>query len=914
MRVSINWLNSYLQKSLSTDEIVEALEKTEVEIEEIIKPPELDKKIVTAKVLTVSAHPNADKLKLVDLEYGKNKIRVVCGAPNVRAGIVVAYVAPGSKLPDGMEITSREIRGEKSAGMLASAAELGINNDHTGLLELDPDLPLGISLCDIDNLGDVLDVKTPANRWDMLSVFGLAREISANSLKNQVIEPKRASIVYKNREFVKVKEIGECQRFISAVVKINNNVTTPAWLVENLESAGMRSINVIVDITNFVMLETGQPSHAYDAKKLKGNMHVRFARANENLSTLDGVNRKLDKKDLVIADSSGPIGLAGVMGGVSTEVDEETTEIVLEVANFDKTTVRRSALRHGIRTEASTRFEKGLPLPLPRFGFDRAMQLLEQICSAKIVSEPNDQLYGWPWVRHIGLRLRRAEAVLGTKLDEKQIIAGLKNRGFDAEHFSLSNEAKKHLDKPYVLGSSFKTHGTTCFDCSYLTQYIYDLIGTSIPATAKAQYDNGEAVALDALKAGDLIFLERPFEDKQLAKERDGIRHVGMYMGNMQVLEASYDKGKVVLTGLNDFNNSGKVRGVRRYLQTFNHIIAVTAPWWRTDVTSEADLIEEAAKIVGYENMPDSLPELPPMNTIDHQMLPGLMAMREDLVASGLFEITSYSFVSEKDLQKTGVDTKAVLAIENPMSHEQAFLRNSLLSSHLQVAKRNNTYYQESYGYFELARAYSANSKSKTLADETWHLAITVIGNESLFKLKGILDMVSQRYSLDLRYSRYDNDSYITGRGAEIESQRLNNVVGSYGQILPAMLKSFDINNEVSFAEIVLPDQTIFTESTKKSQALLPYQLISRDLTIEFENEILWQNIADVVVDTPFVKRVKFIDAFSNEELLIKGRKKVSLRVWLDCGAQPTAKDISNNCDLVSKAILSSKILGKTKI
>jgi phenylalanyl-tRNA synthetase beta subunit len=552
--------------------------------------------------------------------------------------------------------------------------------------------------------------------------------------------------------------------------------------------------------------------------------------------------------------------------------------------------------------------------------------LLEEICQAKVDGDANDQLYGWPWIWYVGLRLRRAEAFLGTKLDEKQIINGLKARGFDAEHFSLSNEAKKHIGKPYVFGASYKKNLEDCFDCSYLVERIYSKIGVVIGHTAEAQYKSGKSIEVSELKPGDLLFYSGHW-DKLNPKSRGDIGHVGMYLGGGNVLEASqysynaktkkYDKLKnagVRYAKLSDYTNNPSFKGARRYIGSMNHIIAVVAPWWRSDITTEVDLIEEAAKILGYENLLATLPELPTMQTSEHQMLPGLMGMREDLVAQGLFEITSYSFVSAKDLQKTGVEPNMVLSIENPMSHEQAYLRNSLLSSHLQTAARNNTYYQSSFGYFEIARAYQANPTSPTKADENWHLAVTAVGQDSLGRLKGILDMLSERYGLNLIYSRNDKKPFVAGRGANIISKRLAGSKGSYGQLLLGLLKSFDLSAEVSFAEIVLPSQAVFDEPVKKSQALLPYQLINRDVTVELNNEILWQTIKEVADSTESVKRTVFIEEFSNDQLSGQGRKKVSLRIWLDCGAQPKQEEIARQFELLTAKLLNSKMLGKIKI
>ncbi|MBA3679022.1 C40 family peptidase, partial [Candidatus Saccharibacteria bacterium] len=625
MKLPIQFVNSYLKNVLSTEQIVQALERTEVEVEEIISSVEIDKKIITAKVLNVSKHPNADRLRIAQVEFNNTKAIVVCGAPNLAVGLIVAYAQPGTKLLDGTKIEKATIRGEKSAGMLCSAKELGISDDHTGILELDPGLPLGISLCDIENTGDIVDIKTPANRWDMLSVLGLAREISANSHNNQIKEPKVAEIIYKNREVVKVKETGECLRFISLKLSVKQNSTSPQWLVDNLLAAGIRPIHPVVDISNFVMLETGQPSHSYDAHKISGSVQVRFAKEKELLTTLDGTSRTLSKTDLVVADSSGVIALAGVMGGQSTEVDKKTTEVMVEIAHFNKTTVRKSALRHGIRTEASARFEKGLPLPLQDFTAGRLLYLLSDICEAKVIDGPFDQLYSWPWIQHIGLRIRAAEKFLGMKLDEKNILDGLHNRGFEAEHFSITKEARKHLGRPYKWGANFKQDGSSAFDCSYLIDYIYSLIGQMVGHQCLQLFESGKEVDVSELKPGDVIFRDGPWI-KLKKEERKGISHAALYIGNGKIIHAvdtvRGKNGEWVKLPKNEqvvredpveiITEDPDFRGARRYVDSFNHTVAVTCPWWRTDIRIEQDLFEEIAKIVGYENMPTSLPSQAP--------------------------------------------------------------------------------------------------------------------------------------------------------------------------------------------------------------------------------------------------------------------------------------------------------------
>jgi phenylalanyl-tRNA synthetase beta subunit len=923
MRLSVNSVNSYLSRKLSTQEIVDALEKTEVEVEDVLLASKLDSNIVTAKVLKISKHPNADKLRLAEISFGNKISLVVCGAENLAVNMIVAYAQPKSVLPDGSKIEKAVIRGQKSAGMLCSAKELAISDDHAGILELDPSLPTGISLCDIESIGDVLDIKTPANRWDMLSIIGLAREVSANTDLSQIIEPKTLDIKYFDKKYVNVKEIGECSRFISARLSIAKSTTTPAWIVDNLEAAGLRSINSIVDITNFVMLETGQPSHAYDSSKLNGVMQVRFAKKGELLPTLDGVSRKLDKADLVIADSNGPIALAGVMGGASTEVDSSTTDILLEVANFDKTTVRRSALRHGIRTEASGRFEKGLPLPLQDFAMKRLLYLFETVCSAKIVDGPFDQLNAWPWIQFLGLRVRSAEKFLGTKIDEKKLVKGLKARGFSAEHFSLSSEANKHLGKPYLLGASFKQNGENEFDCSYLTERIYSKIGIAIGHTAKQQFDNGTSVEADSLRPGDLLFYSGHW-DKISSAERGDIGHVGMVLAGNKVLEASqyeYDKkskqykkskaGGVRLTQVENFTENPSYKGARRYTESFNHIIAVTCPWWRSDITIEQDLFEEAAKIVGYENITATLPQLPPTQTDKHQLVLKLDALRDFLVSQGFFEIMTYSFVSNKHLRLSGLSEDSHLKIINPLSIEQEFLRSSIMMSHIQVASNNRSYWQKEFTFFELSRVYYKDSTQKNNKRESWQLAITAIGEGSVSRLQNILRSTGQKYSWKSRIENTSKQNYIEGRCASLVVD--GSSVGVFGQIKPSLLKNYKYSAEVSFLEISISEDLI----TPKEEVVEPvavYSYIDRDFTIEVDRSCQWQSVIDALPKKNELIRLEFVSYFSDESLVSKNKKRLSFRVWLDCGSQPSQKQISLASDRVLGALKCSKSVGKYKL
>jgi phenylalanyl-tRNA synthetase beta subunit len=871
MKISVNSINSYLEKPLKTQEMAETLERTEVEVEEILYANQLDDKIIVAKVAEVTQHPNADKLKLAKVETDAGTLDTVCGAPNIAKNMRVALAQVGTTLPSGDVIGEAVLRGEKSQGMLCSAMELGWGDDHSGLIELDPNLPLGTSLCDIAKNSDIIDIKTPTNRWDYMSIIGLAREISAVSSNNRLIEPVIDKNTYNDREVAKVNNKQACTSIYLAKLRVKENIQSPKWLVDNLQAAGMRSINPVVDITNFVMLEYGQPTHAYDAKKIKSGIGVRFAKPGESLTTLDGSKLKLTELDLVIVDKSGPIGLAGVMGGINTETSHDTSEIILEAASFDKTTVRRSALRHGLRTEASARFEKGLPLPLPQLAMDRIIGLLRQVCSAEIIDSPTCQLYSPIITRHLGMRVRKAERFLGYKLDEKELMVVLASRGFKPDHFSLTKEFRN------ISQDTKQSTGD-------LAGYIYGKAGVDIGKDAKQRLKNGMEVPKTALKAGDLLF--------------DGSIEA-IYTGNNKIMywdkprNASQTKPLSAITKSKSFQ-------ARRFVENFNHIVSVEAPWWRDDIQAEVDLFEEVAKSIGYDKMPETLAELPPTDTSKDSLLPHLMELRQSLSAYGLNEIMTYSFVSKEDVIRANLDSKVCLQIENPLNSEQDLLRSSMVSSHLRAVSKNQKV--EHNAVYEISRVYKSHNKS---AIEEWKLGITFWGENSLLRLKGAIDQVLYSYRLDPEIIRaLNNKLYHPNRSAILGSG-----FGVFGQINQSVLDKFGIKKEVSFAELSIKDIIDSVAPIKVSEPI-PYQIIKKDISLELKNMVTFYEVRACLKG--LVSKASFKQEFTSEELNKSASKRMTVTVELDLGPNPKSEDIQdviNKCSSACKQKLQAKVL-----
>lgn len=867
MKISVNLVNKYLKNPLSTQQMAETLERTEVEVEEILYANQLDDKIIVAEVLSVKNHPNADKLKIADVDNGIEVVNIVCGAPNLLKGMKVALAQTGTTLPSGDVIGEAEIRGVKSHGMLCSAYELGWSDDHSGLVELDPSLPLGKSLCDIATNSDILDIKTPSNRWDYLSYIGLSREISACLTDNDVVEPEVHQHKYQNREVVKVKDQDSCKAIYSARISINNHVKTPKWLTDYLNDSGMRSVNAVVDITNFVMLEHGQPSHAYDAKKLKGQLAVRMAKSGERLTTLVGKTITLNPKDLLVVDNSGPVGLAGVMGGNKTETDENTTEIMLEVANFDKTIVRRSAMRHGLRTEASSRFERGLPVPLPLYAMNRLISLIEEICEGKLLDPPTAQINLQDKnIGLLGMRIRRAEQFLGYKIDEKEIVALLSKRGFVPRHFSFTKEIRQ------LSGAGFEKDPD-------LPQIIYAKAGILFRDLSD-MLTRGMEVPKNSLKTGDLIFVQN---------KANKVTESYVYTGNRKIIIWNEKKKICELKTISSFAGANYV--ARRYVNNFNHIISVEIPWWRNDISSEVDLFEELAKSIGYDSMPETLPNLPPSATTQHSLLPSLMELRTMLVGTGANEVMTYSFVSAKDLTDTLVNPAGCLQIENPLSSEQDYLRSSMLASHLRVVAKNQSY--DASAFYEVSRVYKKVGKT---ASESWKLGLAVCGSDSLLRLKGLIDIILEIYKIDAGFRRNPNNKlFIANRSAEITSG-----FGSFGQVDFTILSNFDVQTEVSWAELDIEE--ILNNAKKiKAREPVPYMLVRKEITVEVDDYSTFSDLKQKLKN--LVREVVFRSEFSNEELRKKSRKRITISLIMDMGPNPKGQEISNTLDEACKKV-----------
>ncbi len=440
MKLSLNWLRELVEVDLPVPELARRLIDATAEVEgwETIGAQWEPDKIRVAKVLAVEPHPNADRLRLVTVDAGSGTQQVVCGAPNVAAGQKVAFATEGARLRDGHTgeptvLKLRPIRGVESAGMVLSEKELGLSDEHEGILVLPEDAVIGRPLVEV--LGDVVfDISTWANRADLLGVLGFARETAA--LTGKVLrEPDRSYSASERNvdDFISVTIDAPdlCRRFTASVIENVAIAPSPQWMQERLLKAGMRPINNVVDITNYVMLETGQPLHAFDYDLVRGKKIVaRRAMAGEKLLTLDGVEREFDAEMLLICDGGGPVGIAGVMGGGNSEVSQGTKTVLLEVANFRAGSIRRTSTLLKLRTEASLRFEKGIGPEMAEYAQRRALHLFERLTGGSVAAGLVDVYPGRQPRPTIIVEAERIARVLGIEVPVDDVRRILTDLGF----------------------------------------------------------------------------------------------------------------------------------------------------------------------------------------------------------------------------------------------------------------------------------------------------------------------------------------------------------------------------------------------------------------------------------------------------------------------------------------------------
>ena len=436
MQFSENWLRTFVDTKLNSAELSHALTMAGLEVEEEQPAGAVFSNVVIGEIVEAAKHPDADRLQVCKVSVGNETLQIVCGAANARVGIKVPCALVGAALP-GISIKQAQVRGVDSFGMLCSSKELGLSAEAAGLLELSVDAPIGTDIREYLSLNDnLLTLKLTPNRADCLSILGIARDVAAiTGAPLNVPKIMPTEITSQRTMAVLVNAPDACPAYFGRPIEgVNAQAATPAWMVRNLERSGVRSISAIVDITNYVLLELGQPMHAFDLAKLGDHIEVRFAKAGESLKLLNDTEVKLKADDLVIASNGGvkdncPIALAGIMGGEPTSVTDATTDIFLESAFFTPDAIAGKARRLGLSTDSSYRFERGVDFGNTMFALERATELILQICGGK-AGNTTQAVTILPARNTVNLRYVRLLSVLGIRIEQETVGKLLAQLGF----------------------------------------------------------------------------------------------------------------------------------------------------------------------------------------------------------------------------------------------------------------------------------------------------------------------------------------------------------------------------------------------------------------------------------------------------------------------------------------------------
>ncbi|NES99159.1 MAG: phenylalanine--tRNA ligase subunit beta [Sphaerospermopsis sp. SIO1G2] len=696
MRISFNWLRELVEIKQTPEELAETLTMAGFEVEDIEDRRTWANGVVIGKVLQREQHPNADKLSVCTVDVGAEEtLNIVCGASNVRADIYVPVATKGTYLPNiDLKIKPTKLRGIPSNGMICSLKELGLPTDVDGIhIFTQENLTIGSDVRPFLGLDDVvLDVTATANRADALSLVGIAREVAAlTGGKLSLPQPPAITVNQETGNLsLKISENHACPAYIGTVVEQVKIAPAPEWLQQKLNAAGIRPINNVVDITNYVLLEWGQPLHAFDKSKLTsvaGNdnltIGVRFAETGEKLKTLDGQTRNLSTQNLLITTNNQPVALAGVMGGEETEVDETTTSLVLEAALFDSVPIRRSSRSAGLRSESSGRYERGVNRAELETACNRALSLIQELANGVIVQQQITDTRPDPhtWTHSILLRLNRLNDVLG----------------------------------PIDLG-----------------------------------LEVGELQPVDVEKILTALGCE--------------------------------------LTDNNDRTWTVKVPSYRY-----------------RDLEREIDLIEEIARLYGYDNFVDTLPEKtePGYLPLDQELL---RKIRAYLRAEGLTELIQYSLV------KPGENRQ--ISLSNPLLAEYSALRTDLIAGLIDAFQYNLEQGNGPLNGFEIGRIFWQEEDG---LEEAEMLAGIMGGDASIgkwsrsgrekpmtwFEAKGILENVFAQFDLEVEFQPENRDPRLhPGRTASLWLG--GNRLGTFGQVHPQLRQEKDLPDAVYVFQISL--------------------------------------------------------------------------------------------------------------
>lgn len=778
MQFPESWLRAFVNPDLDTDALSHQLTMAGLEVEETTPAAPPFSGIVVAHIVEVVAHPNADKLRVCQVDDGSGTLlQIVCGAPNAAAGIKVPLARVGAQLPGGMKIGTAKMRGVESAGMLCSARELGLSQDHDGLLVLDDDAPVGQGLRDVLDLDDTLfTLKLTPNRADCLSILGVAREVAALTgaeLTLPVFEP--VAVTLDERLPVTIDAPDLCGRFAGRIIRgVNARAQTPAWMKARLERAGQRSISALVDISNYVMLELGRPTHVFDLQRIQGGLTVRWGKPGETLELLNGQTVELDTDVGVIAAGNGVESLAGIMGGEATAVTLDTTDIYLEGAFWWPEAIMGRARRYKFSSEASHRFERGVDFQSVTEHLEFMTRLLLDICGGQ-AGPLDDQVVKLPAREPVRMRLERCHRVLGVPVSRDEV------------------------------------------------ERIFTRLG--LPFTVQ------------------------------------------------------------------------------------DNVFVVTPPSYRFDLFIEEDLIEEIARIYGFERIPD----LPPVARADMRAAPetlrGPHALRERMACLDYQEVINFAFVEEA-WERDYAGNLDPVRLLNPIASQLAVMRSSLIGGLLANIVHNANRKQNRVRVFELGRVFVRDAnvsdgdltvagvhQPQYLSGAAWGPAVeeqwgAPTRQVDFYDVKNDLTTLLGAQAAQLVCVPASYPALHPGRSARLELD--GKAVGWLGEIHPRWAQQSDLTHPPVIFEIDVAAISVNVMPAPEELSRQP--IVIRDLAVWASADASYQDLLDTLTRTiesnatlDVVKDIKLFDVWRDKSAQTS-EKSMAFRFWLQ-GRESTLDD-----------------------
>lgn len=768
MKVSLDWLKQYVSAAMPPAELADRLTMAGLEVEGIIHRFDYLETVVVGRITEVHPHPNADRLSVCRVDAGGRMRSVVCGAPNAKPGVAAPLALPGTLLPGGLHVTETAIRGVISEGMLCSRTELELGSDASGIMELEPDAEAGQSLAEILNLPDtVFEIGLTPNRPDCLSILGVAREVAA--MTGDRMTPPDITLPAAQGDIHEITSVtieapDLCPRYAAIMLEDIAVAPSPEWLQNRLRSVDLKPINNIVDITNFVMMETGQPLHAFDFDLLAGHrIVVKTAAEGETFTTLDGRKRILSSETLMICDGEKPVAVAGIMGGENSEINENTRRVLIESACFNPVSVRRTAKRLGLATDASHRFERGVDPDGTVRAAKRAARLMAKIGGGTLVGGLID-VHPRPGKKNtIRLSTAGTNRHLGTALDTREIARCLESIEFK----------------------------------------------------------------VDAAGSGELM---------------------------------------------------------------------VTPPSFRVDVSRPEDLMEEVARLWGYNRIQTTFPKITAGTMLPLQGLPVKDRIKDQMAGSGFSEVISYSFTDASACDRLGLadndPRRRVLDIINPLSEDQAVMRTTLVSGLLETMKRNIHRQNRNLKLFELGKIFLSRGPDRqpeeiekisalwtgSRYEPAWHAQPEAC---DFYDLKGVVEnLLEALHIAPAVFDRVPDDTCVytqPGHTARITAEKT--VLGLIGEVSPKVLERFDLKQPAFVFDLDVAALSALFRDAAAVSPIPRFPAVERDVTLIVDKHVQAGDIVQKAASLgeALMENVRIFDLYRGEPIPA-GKKSISIR------------------------------------